>query len=74
MNKTIELIAFANGDSTRPATWSGVPYFLLSALEEKGVVVHRVNIRLEDKSVIVRFLCKVYNKVVRMTSVGGGGY
>lgn len=39
-----EAIFFCYGDSTNASTWSNVPYLFSKTLEEKGIIVHRVDI------------------------------
>lgn len=39
-----EIIVFSPGDSSKLNTWSNVPFFLTSSLEEKGIKVDRVNL------------------------------
>lgn len=60
-----EIIAFSNGDSKEYTTFSNVPYFFLKTLEKKGVVVHRVNIQIEDYNTILKKIIKVINFCIR---------
>lgn len=39
-----EIIFFTIGDSNNASVWSNVPFCFSKALEQKGIVVHRVNI------------------------------
>ena len=66
MEKRItEIIAFSAGDSNSYKTWSNIPYFLLRTLEEKGVIVHRVNIQLEDDNLFVKKILNILNGAIR---------
>lgn len=60
MSKNHEIIAFTYGDANLLSTWSNVPYFFTSALEKKGCLVHRVNIKKYP------FIQKVFNRTVRL--------
>lgn len=39
-----DVICFTVGDSNKASTWSGIPFFFTTSLEEKGVNVYRVNL------------------------------
>lgn len=42
--KLKEVIFFTIGDSTNASVWSNVPFCFSKALEQKDIVIHRVNI------------------------------
>jgi glycosyltransferase involved in cell wall biosynthesis len=44
MSKLREITVFTTGDSSKPTTWSNVPYFFTETLIRKGIKVNRVNI------------------------------
>lgn len=54
-----EITVFTEGDSLSMLAWSNVPYFLTKTLEEKGYLVHRVDVSG------FRILRGFYNKVLR---------
>lgn len=41
-----EVIFFTYGDSNDVSTWSNVPYLFSKTLEEKGIIVHRIDINV----------------------------
>lgn len=41
-----EVIFFTYGDSSDVSTWSNVPYLFSKTLEEKGIIVHRIDINV----------------------------
>lgn len=43
-----EIIFFSIGDSTKASTWSNVPYLFSKELENRGIIVRRIN--LEDNT------------------------
>ena len=47
-----EVIMFTYGDASKPATWSNVPYCFCKALENKGILIHKININQEKLSPI----------------------
>lgn len=51
------------GDASKSSTWSNVPYYFTNALEKKGHIVHRVNIRLEEKNILIRIISKMFRIV-----------
>lgn len=63
MSKKKEVILFTYGDANNAATWSNVPYYFANALEKKGFIVRKVNIKkfgLIQK--IVNKTIKIFNK------------
>ena len=44
----MEIVVYSYGDSRDVATWSNVPYLFCRELERRGIIVHRVNIRVES--------------------------
>ena len=63
--KVTEIIAFSDGDSNSYKTWSNVPYFLLHTLQDMDVVVHRVNIQLEDSNLFAKKILNLINFIIR---------
>lgn len=53
-----EVVLFSPGDSRLLSTWSNVPFFLAKTLEERGIVVNRIDISINRKYE------KIYNKTV----------
>lgn len=67
-NKTLAI--FSNGDPFESSTWSNVPYMFISSFKRlrPSVDLRCCNIRLEDGSLSLRFLSKVWrNTVTRLT-------
>lgn len=60
-----EIIVFTAGDSSKIKTWSNVPYFFTTTLEEKGFKVHRINI----ESGIFMFVGKAINKILKTCGI-----
>lgn len=58
-----EVIVCTDGDSSDVNTWSNVPYFFCKALENKGVIVHRINI---EATGILLIICKIGAKLKRI--------
>lgn len=67
----MKILAFTMGDSNKASTWSNVPYYCLRELEEKGDIVYRENICLEDESKVLLILGKVFNRLVGTGKRGG---
>lgn len=44
MRNIKEITVYSIGDSTKISTWSNVPFFFTNTLEEKGILVNRVDI------------------------------
>ena len=55
-----EIIVFTYGDANSTKTWSNVPYFFSNTLEEKGYIVHRVNVKKYN------LLQRLFNKLTRI--------
>lgn len=54
-----EIIFFCYGDSNNASTWSNVPFLFTKTLENKGIVIRRVN--LLRKNIFIR----IYNKLLK---------
>ena len=63
----MKIIAFSNGDSNNPETWSNVPFYFLKALEATGAEVVRVNTKPFDSQRWIRVLI---NKALNITKSG----
>lgn len=72
MSTINEIIAFSNGDSNSIKTWSNVPYYLLRALENQDILVHRENIQLQDQNLVFQRIVKTINGCIR--NLGRIGY
>ena len=57
---------YTYGDSKSAKTWSNIPFFLTTTLEEKGYIVHRINIQR------FKFVQRVFNKICRMVNQDTG--
>lgn len=57
MNK--EITIFTEGNSNNMQTWSNVPYFFTKGLENKGYIIHRINV---SGNKLIR---GIYNKIFR---------
>ena len=44
MHRIQQVTVFTQGDSTRPSTWSNVPYMFTRTLEERGIHVNRIDL------------------------------
>lgn len=50
MDKKIrEVCVFSEGDSNDVSVWSNIPYFFTKSLEENGIKVNRINIKVDNK-------------------------
>lgn len=58
------ITVFTDGDSSELSTWSNVPYFLTKTLENKGFIVHRVNVGVHPK--ISLFFNKFITKLIKL--------
>lgn len=72
MTKQKEIIVFTYGDSTDIRTWSNVPFFFTSALEVKGYVVRRINIKKFE--LLQRVIDKVIRTIKKDTAVEVRGF
>lgn len=54
-----EITVFSEGDSNCASLWSNVPYFFTKTLEQKGYIVHRINVANN------KWLRGFYNKIIR---------
>jgi glycosyltransferase involved in cell wall biosynthesis len=63
-----KVTVFVNGDSTQRKTWSNVPFFFCKALEDRGIIVNRVNVQDADriKNGLVILIIRIYNKLIRV--------
>lgn len=60
-SKIKEITVFCEqGDSAKISTWSNVPYFLTTTLEEKGIKVNRVNLH-PGASIVHKLTYKLWN-------------
>lgn len=59
MNRLKEVTVFTNGDSSKPSTWSNVPYFFTEALLSKGITVNRVDLQQHQT------LKKLFNRNIK---------
>lgn len=53
-----EVTVFTTGDSSKPSTWSNVPYFFTEALIQKGLKVNRIDIAPDPN------LSRLWNKTM----------
>ena len=69
-----KIAAFTMGDSNDISTWSNVPFLFLKALQDnyKNLEISRKNIRVEDSNITVKYLQKIFNKLLKMIGHGGG--
>lgn len=44
INKKYEITIFTEGDANDATVWSNVPYYLTKTLEQKGYIIHRINV------------------------------
>ena len=60
-----EIIFFSFGDSTKLSTWSNVPYLFSKELENRGIIVRRINLEPCQKirNRYNTYICKIYNKI-----------
>jgi glycosyltransferase involved in cell wall biosynthesis len=73
MKEIKEVIVFSEqGDPRAIKTWSNVPYFLVSSLEEKGIKVNTVNLQVQDtfQKVARKIWDNVFTKIVKNTFYG----
>lgn len=61
-----EITVFTQGDASLASTWSNVPYFLTTTLEEKGYTVHRINVESSGllQKLYDKFLCRVLRHTI----------
>ena len=63
MENIKEVIFFSYGDSNKASTWSNVPYLFTKTLEEKGIVIRRI--QLLQKNIFInifnRLIIHLYN-------------
>ena len=59
-----EINLFTYGDSTKPATWSNVPYCLSSALQSMGYRINRIDISLSANR-LLNICRRIWNAVAR---------
>lgn len=59
-----EVVAFTIGDSAKVSTWSGIPYFFTSSLEELEIKVNRVN--LAPPAWMRYFYQKILSKIYKV--------
>ena len=62
MGKSINI--FTYGDSTKPSTWSNVPYCLSTTLEQLGYTINRIDISLSNHS-LLNFYSRIWTAVAR---------
>lgn len=53
-----EIIFYTYGDSNNAKTWSNVPYLFAHTLEQKGIIIRRININPN------RILNRLYNSLL----------
>jgi glycosyltransferase involved in cell wall biosynthesis len=64
-----EITVFAIGDSNALKTWSNVPYFFTKSLEEKHIIVNRVNIEENPVlNVIYKYTVFIFLKLINKNS------
>lgn len=59
----MRILAFSFGDPNLPKTWSGVPYYSIKAMENKGHEVFGYDIRPDNR--FSKFLIRITNKFFR---------
>ncbi len=59
-----EVIYFCYGDSENVSTWSNVPYLLTKSLQEKGIVIRRINYAAK------KWTCRVWKHLVMKGILG----
>lgn len=70
MAKIREVTVFANGDSSKLATWSTLPYFFTETLMAKGVKVNRVDVSPDPRlqNIWNKTMGRYVNRFTRLTS------
>jgi glycosyltransferase involved in cell wall biosynthesis len=67
MNTLKEVVVFSEqGDPRDFKTWSNVPYFFVKTLEDRGIIVHTVNLSVQSRR--HRYFTKVFNFVASEAS------
>lgn len=60
MAKIKEIIFFSFGDSNKASTWSNVPYLFTKTLEDKGILIRRINLLNNN------LFTKGYNRLLKI--------